>query len=145
MADDLAARRASRKTYGRARAPVGSFGPGPGKQAAIDKAMDKVRSVEQMQGPPTPERITLALDSRGMYGPGVDHACGREEPAVDRWEAGEEVPTADEMRRLATLTGYPIGFFYMPAPEPLGSVLMCEVWPGEDPVGDASSQAWPNA
>jgi transcriptional regulator with XRE-family HTH domain len=66
---------------------------------------------------PYPARITQALDAPGwggppLEGPEVDRACGVEEPAVDLWEAGELVPTADQLARLAELTGYPVAWFY---------------------------------
>lgn len=63
---------------------------------------------------PVPARITLALDAGGHEGPQVDTACGATEPAVDLWECGVEVPTPDQIRLLATLTGFPVGFFFLP-------------------------------
>lgn len=70
------------------------------------------------RGPiPVPARITLALDSRGMFGAWVDEACGVAEPAVDQWEAGELVPTRHQVELLAELTGYPVEFFYRPFTE----------------------------
>lgn len=67
------------------------------------------------RGPlPVPARITLALDSRGMWGAWVDEACGVEEPAVDEWESGDRVPTRAQVEALAELTNYPVGFFYRP-------------------------------
>lgn len=77
---------------------------------------------------PVPERITAALDVRGLYGPEVDRACGVEEPAVDLWEAGDLVPTAEQVEALSRLTGFPVRFFYMPPPARLGPVWIC----GED-------------
>lgn len=74
---------------------------------------------------PSPKRITLALDSRDLYGPEVDLACGVEEPAVDEWEAGTRIPTFEQMEALAELTGYPIGFFYRPDPEPITNGFIC--------------------
>lgn len=50
-----------------------------------------------------PHRITTALDAHSLYGPEVDRACGVEEPAVDRWEAGTLYPTWEQLRALATL------------------------------------------
>src|SRR5690606_29771885 len=50
-----------------------------------------------------PDRITLFLDYRDLYGPEVDHACGVEEPTVDRWEAGELYPTWEQLTALAAL------------------------------------------
>jgi hypothetical protein len=63
-----------------------------------------------------PERITAALDIRGLYGPQVDVDCGGREPMVDQWEAGTRTPTQDQLERLSLLTGFPIGFFYQPPP-----------------------------
>src|SRR5689334_17740942 len=61
---------------------------------------------------PNRKRITLALDLRALYGPEVDQALGVEEPTVDRWESGDEVPTPAQVMRIAALTGFPVGFFY---------------------------------
>lgn len=102
-----------------------------------------------------PWRITLALDVRALYGPEVDEACGVAEPAVDRWESGDERPTsrsavvqpklrvlapkpgapfsperlpstAAQLHRLAVLTEMPVWFFVEPAPEvDLGPVFVC--------------------
>jgi hypothetical protein len=74
---------------------------------------------------PVPERITAALDIRGLYGPEVDRACGVEEPAVDLWEAGDLVPTAEQVEALARLTDFPVRFFYLPAPPKIGPVFIC--------------------
>lgn len=61
-----------------------------------------------------PDRITTALDAAGLDGPEVDLACGVEEPAVDRWEAGILYLSWEELVALAELTGYPVGFFVQP-------------------------------
>jgi hypothetical protein len=74
---------------------------------------------------PTPARITLALDMRGLYGPEVDEACGVAEPAVDQWETGQLVPTFEQLERLAKLTGHPVAFFYEPAPPDTGNGFIC--------------------
>lgn len=50
-----------------------------------------------------PWRITTALDADSLYGPEVDLACGVEEPAVDRWEAGTLYPTWEQLCALAEL------------------------------------------
>lgn len=80
---------------------------------------------------PFPARITQALDAPAapgsvgpLEGPGVDEFCGVAEPTVDRWEAGEEIPTTEQLERLAELTGYPVAFFYR-EPIPLGRGFMC--------------------
>ena len=75
-----------------------------------------------------PARITMALDMRGLYGPAVDLACGTQEPYVDLWECGLEVPTPEQVQLLAKLTGLPPEWFYMPIEAgPLlgGSVFIC--------------------
>lgn len=69
--------------------------------------------IAERGGRPYPERITMALDApagggRPLEGPDVDAACDATEPAVDRWETGEEVPTPHQLELLAALTGYPI-------------------------------------
>lgn len=76
---------------------------------------------------PIPERITTALDVRGLYGPEVDIACGAEEPDVDRWEDPNDplLPTAEQVKLLAELTGYPVLFFYTPLKPAIGPVFLC--------------------
>lgn len=96
-----------------------------------DKYMNAVmlqRLEREASTTPVPSRITTALDVCGLYGPDVDRACGVEEPTVDRWEAGEVVPTAAQVEALACLTGFPAAFFYMPMKELVGPVFIC----GED-------------
>lgn len=66
------------------------------------------------RGEVVPHRITLALDMGQHYGPEVDEACLTKEPAVDEWEAGTRYPTWLQLRALAELTGFPIGFFLAP-------------------------------
>jgi hypothetical protein len=61
-----------------------------------------------------PDRITLALDLCGLYGPDVDRACLAEEPAVDEWEAGTAAPTWEQLTALATLTGFRPRLFFEP-------------------------------
>lgn len=66
--------------------------------------------------PPNRDRITLALDLHGLEGPEVDEALGvndGSDTVVDAWEAGTIVPSHDDIRRLATLTGFLPHFFYM--------------------------------
>lgn len=78
-----------------------------------------------LTAPPTPERITIALDVRELYGPKVDEALGGREPMVDEWEAGTLVPTAGQVELLAELTDFPVAFFYLPAPAPFTGGWMC--------------------
>lgn len=67
----------------------------------------------------------MALDICHLYGPEVDIACGGEEPMVDEWETGARTPTAEQVVLLANLTGYPVEFFYEPAPVELGPMFLC--------------------
>lgn len=64
---------------------------------------------------PVPARITLALDAIAAEGPWVDEALGGEEPMVDQWEAGELLPTRQQIELLAQLTNRPAEYFYLPA------------------------------
>lgn len=81
---------------------------------------------EQGQGP-NPSRITTALDTRGLYGPEVDVACGTVEPAVDRWEDPDDplLPTEAQVRLLADLTGFPVPFFYARDTAVVGPMVIC--------------------
>lgn len=74
---------------------------------------------------PVLARITAALDLRGLYGPEVDRACGVEEPTVDQWEAGELVPTPEQVDALARLTDFPVAYFYMPMKALTGPMFLC--------------------
>jgi hypothetical protein len=53
---------------------------------------------------PTRERITVALDAAGLFGPDVDVALGGLEPMVGEWEAGTRVPTFAQVELLAAVT-----------------------------------------
>lgn len=112
----------------RRRGPAPPRPPSPAKELAKQQAVAHRAGYERAaakqeearllaEGTPVPARITLALDARGLYGPEVDISCGAVEPAVDNWEAGIEVPTAEQVKLLAALTGYPIRSFYLPAAE----------------------------
>lgn len=83
------------------------------------------RAIAARGGRPYPERITAALDVRGLYGPDVDLACGAAEPAVDRWETGEEVPSMEQLQLLAELTAYPVSFFFMAPTEGFAVGWIC--------------------
>lgn len=88
---------------------------------------------------PIPYRITAALDMCGMYGPEVDRALGGEEPMADEWEAGVRVPTVEQVKLLAEMTGVTPGFFYRMPEAPGGLGFMCTsggcepVWVGPPP------------
>ena len=132
MADDLERAR-QRRRQRHAVQPAGAFGPSGRKQDVIDRVMLRVDSAAERRDPaayyagqvPTPKRITTALDMRDLYGPEVDQALGGEEPMVDEWESGERVPTFEQVQALAKLTGFPVKFFYLPAPPPLTGGWMC--------------------
>ena len=127
MVDDLA--RARERRERRRTPPAGAFGPGGRKQVQIDRAMERVRDAERLKGPPTPERITAALDMCDLYGPEVDRALGGEEPMVDEWETGERIPTQEQVEALSRLTGWPVKFFYLPPPPKL-PLFLCSATDG---------------
>jgi len=132
MTDDLETAR-QRRSRRKATQPVGAFGPGGRKQATINRVLDRVDSAAERNHPdayyagktPTPERITIALDMRDLYGPEVDRALGGEEPMVDEWESGALVPSLAQVQCLAHLTGFPVRFFYLPPPPPLDNGWIC--------------------
>lgn len=59
----------------------------------------------------------------------VDEALGVADAfdtVVDSWEAGETIPSEEQVRRIATLTGFPIGWFYLLREVPeLGPMFWC--------------------
>ena len=64
---------------------------------------------------PNGDRITVALDRVGLYGPEVDEALGVADAfdtVVDGWEAGTLIPSESEIRRLCMLTGMLPAWFY---------------------------------
>lgn len=132
MTDDLERAR-ERRQRRRATQPAGNFGVVGPKAARIDKVLAKVDAAAERNHPadfyagkvPTPERITLALDSCDLYGPEVDEVLGGEEPMVDEWESGERVPTVAQVQALAKLTDFPVRFFYQPPPPKLSGGWMC--------------------
>ncbi len=132
MSDDLDMARQRRQRRASTQ-PVGAFGPSLRRQVTINRVMAKVDHAEERHDPaayyagktPTPERITMALNLRDLYGPEVDQALGGEEPMVDEWESGERVPSLAEVQALAKLTDFPVRFFYQPAPPPLGNGWIC--------------------
>lgn len=80
-------------------------------------------------GVPVPARMTIALGDLG--GPDVDIRAGTFEgnPAgdVDAWEDPDDprLPTAGQVRLLAQLTGFPIGWFYEPYTPRLVRGMIC--------------------
>lgn len=72
-----------------------------------------------------PNRITTALDAGGHEGPEVDAACLAAEPAVDEWEAGQAVPTWEQLAAMANLTGMAVEFFLRPPTDDIGPVMIC--------------------
>lgn len=132
MLDDLEQAR-RRRELRRSVQPAGAFGPSTSRQMAInrvtarvDAAADRREAAAGYPGKtPTPERITMALNFCGLYGPEVDAALGGEEPMVDEWESGERVPSFQQVQALAQMTGYTVRFFYQPPPPPLGNGWIC--------------------
>lgn len=122
------------------RPPKTPAKPGPSRARQLaaqqsSKGRNKYTSAQRRErerwllqfGRPVPARITLALDIQGLEGPEVDVACGAAEPDVDLWECGELQPTAEQVRLLSALTGFPVAYFYEPIePGPLvGTTWMC--------------------
>jgi hypothetical protein len=90
-----------------------------GAREAYDAAVTAQRAERLLAaGRPVPARITIALDVCGLHGPDVDERCGTWEGNpdgdVDRWELGLAVPSGEQVRLLAELTGFPIASFYKP-------------------------------
>ena len=74
--------------------------------------------------PPTPSRITVALDLAGLFGKEADATLGVKLGVVDRWETGEAVPTPAQLADLAGRAGVIVDWLYGPEVEPL-VVNMC--------------------
>jgi hypothetical protein len=99
-------------------------------EAAVDRekliaAARRQQLERERSATPVPARITWALDLRELYGPEVDVACGVVEPAVDQWETGELVPTAEQIVLLAALTDFPVEFFYAPVEPGTTRTMLC--------------------
>lgn len=73
-------------------------------QAFWDQALPEAR-VAWSSGWVRPWLITMWLDYAGQQGPEVDRALGVPDPTVDRWEAGTQYPTWDQLVALARLCG----------------------------------------
>lgn len=73
------------------------------QSALVDDENHREAYARWRHGYVIPDRITMFLDYRDLYGPDVDHACGVEEPTVDQWEAGEVYPTWEQLTALAAL------------------------------------------
>lgn len=118
------------------------------KYQATLAAQRRERELATMK--PYPYRITAALDMNELYGPEVDRALGGEEPMVDLWETGELVPTVEQIKLLAEMTGVTPEFFYrLPMPGAPGFICGddgCErVWVGPPPEPEPLAEviAWP--
>lgn len=99
----------------RVPSPVPPVPVGPAMRAIIDAGRQ-----------PEAVRIGIALDIRDMYGPEVDESLATTEPTVDQWEAGQLTATELDVRRLATLTGFPPPWFYDEVPESWkGTAIIC--------------------
>lgn len=65
-----------------------------------------------------PWAITHLLDAGGHVGPGVDIACGAQEPAVDLWEAGRLYPSWEQTVALARLLNVRVRILAHPDTQP---------------------------
>jgi hypothetical protein len=68
---------------------------------------------------PEPSRITVALDTAGLFGAEADRTLGVIEPTVDLWEQGVIVPTDDQIADLAARAGVTVEWFYGPPIRPI--------------------------
>ena len=86
-----------------------------------------------------PYLITMWLDSKQLFGPEVDAACGVAEPTVDLWEAGRVYPTWEQLCALAELCGArPWAFIRELHESDRGRLFLCgrarSFTPTKDPV-----------
>lgn len=107
-----------RRRWGKAGVPLtpaeAAANDARAERARYRRALDNQRAYQLWRaGKVVPYRITVALDSLGLFGPEVDEACGVEEPAVDKWESGSLYPTWDQLRALAKLCGVTERFFML--------------------------------
>ena len=72
---------------------------------------------------PTPQRITVALDMAGLFGPEADRTLGVLEPTVDLWETGMVVPTDAQLADLAERAGVTVEWLYEPPIEPITQIV----------------------
>lgn len=66
-----------------------------------------------------PWALTVVLDRQDLYDPELSAELGVPVGEVDRWEEGTTIPTIEEAKALARLTGYPLRWFYRPGPPPV--------------------------
>jgi hypothetical protein len=133
MSDDDLARARQRRERRKASTPRIARGLTGAKAVRATRVLARVDAAAEHRDPvayyagmtPTPERITMALDLRELYGPEVDQALGGEEPMVDEWESGERTPDFAQVQALAKLTDFPVRFFYMPPPPPITNGWIC--------------------
>lgn len=101
-------------------APINEWHPRPGEATPTNVIPD--RAINR-------DRITVALDYRGLYGPEVDEALGVADAfdtVVDSWETpGGAVPTETELRRLCMLTGFLPAFFYRGSLPTVDQPMIC--------------------
>jgi hypothetical protein len=109
------------------------------EQAARDRARYTAAQVSDRHrkliaaGIVVPARITIALDAEGLGGKALDEQVGtwhgNPDGDIDRWEQALAVPSPEQVRMLAVLTGCPEVWFYEPIePGPLpadGPIWIC--------------------
>jgi hypothetical protein len=89
------------------------------QRAPVNEWHDPRHPHQRWAGTVDPRRITIALDALGLDGPEVDEALGVHnalDTVVDSWEAGDTAPTLSELRRLCTLTGKILAWFFGATP-----------------------------
>lgn len=73
-----------------------------------------------------PWALTQALDSRDLYDPELSNALDVPVGEVDRWEEGITIPTVEQAKAIAEVTGYPLRFFYQDKPPPqIDGMFIC--------------------
>lgn len=100
-------------------APVAEWHPLEGEGTVANVVPDRT---------PNRDRISIALDIRGLYGPEVDEALGVADAldtVVDAWESGHLAPTESEIRRLSMLTGMLPAWFYRGTLPLIDRVFLC--------------------
>lgn len=64
-----------------------------------------------------PLRLTQAREARGLTKVALANMVGRSGPTLSKWEAGDAVPDAESLQRIAGALGCPDSWFLQPLPE----------------------------
>ena len=73
-----------------------------------------------------PWTLTTALDLEDLWDPELSAAVGCAIGEIDRWEEGITIPTTEQAKALARVTGFPLQWFYRSGPPPeMAAFFMC--------------------